>query len=284
MTHRSNPILTFAALMSGLGMASWSPSSHACAAEPLIGSVCTMALNPGSRFQAMNQTYLLAAGQTLALNQYVALFSLLGATYGGNAQTTFNLPDLRGKVIVGYDPRDAARAVGATGGSASIKLTIAQLPPHTVTLANVPVTLNNMQATTTLSGLSATANLSGVVLTGAASGLTIRASSTSNGQPSPAGNYLGKSGGTSSNIYSNTTTPDATLNAGSIAGNLSLTVGQGVTAPVSVTGNATTTVTGSGSASGSSAVIGTGADVPIMPPYVVMPYYIASNGIYPSGD
>lgn len=284
MRYRSRTILSVATLMSGLAMAGWSSPSHACAAEPLIGSVCTMALNPGARFQTMNQTYMLAAGQTLALNQYVALFSLLGITYGGNGQSTFMLPDLRGKVIVGYDPRDATRVVGAVGGSASVKLTVAQLPPHAVTLTNVPVTLNSVQATTTLSGLSATANLSGVVLTGAASGLTIKAASASNGQPSPAGNYLGRSGGTSSNIYSNTTTPDATLNAGSIGGNLSLTVNQGVTAPVTVTGNAATTLSGSGSASGTSAVIGTGADVPIMPPYVVMPYYIAFNGIYPSGD
>jgi microcystin-dependent protein len=284
MTYRSTTLFTLVGLLSGLGMATWSAPSHACAVEPLIASVCTMAFNPGTRFQTMNQTYMLAAGQVLPLNQYTALYSLLGTTYGGDGRTTFALPDLRGRVIVGYDPRDASRAVGAVGGSAIVKLTVAQLPPHVATLANVPVALNNLQTTTTLSGLSATANLSGVVLQGTASGLTIKAASAANGQPSPAGNYLGKSGGTSSNIYSNTTTPDATLNAGSIGGTLNLTVNQGVTAPVSVTGVATTTVSGSGSASGSSAVIGGGADVPVMPPYVVMPYYIASNGVYPSGD
>ena len=284
MRYRSTPLLSIVGLLSGLGMVTWSAPSHACAVEPLIASVCTMAFNPGTRFQTMNQTYMLAAGQVLPLNQYMALYSLLGTTYGGDGRSTFALPDLRGRVIVGYDPRDATRQAGAAGGSVAVKLTVAQLPPHVATLANVPVALNNLQTTTTLSGLSATADLSGVVLQGTPSGLTIKAASTANGQPSPAGNYLGKSGGTSSNIYSNTTTPDATLNAGSIGGTLSLTVNQGVTAPVSVTGVATTTVSGSGSASGNSAVIGAGADVPTMPPYVVMPYYIASNGVYPSGD
>jgi microcystin-dependent protein len=284
MTYRSTKFLAIVVAFSGLGMASWSSPSAACAAEPLVASVCAMAFNPGARFQSMNQSYLLAAGQVLPLNQYAALYSLLGTTHGGDGRNTFALPDLRGRVIVGYDPRDATRQVGAVGGSAAIKLTVAQLPPHAMTLADLPVTLNNLQAATTLTGLSATANLSGLVLQGAASGLTIRAASGANGQSSPAGNYLGKSGGTSSNIYSNTSTPDATLNPGSIAGNLTLTVGQGVTAPVAVTGTATTTVSGGGSASGTSAVIGSGADVPVMPPYVVLPYYIASNGIYPSGD
>lgn len=285
MSFHSKSTISIAALISGLGMAAWSPASHACAAEPLVASVCIMAVNPGVRFQSMNQSYILAAGQVLQLNQYAALYSLLGVTFGGDGRSTFQLPDLRGKVIVGYDPRDAGRAVGANGGSAAVKLAVAQLPQHAMTITNMPVTLNNIQATTTLSGLSATANLAGMVIRGAASGLTIRASSGLNGQPQPGGNYLGKSGGSAGNIYSNTATPDATLNPGSIAGELALTVNQGVTAPVSITGNAATTVTGGGSATGVTGFIGAGEDVPIMPPYLVLPYYIAYTGIYPSsGD
>jgi microcystin-dependent protein len=275
---------TLLAALAAIGMATWSPPSHACAAEPLIASVCIMGMNPGSRFQAMNNSYMLAAGQTMAINQYTALYSLLGTTFGGNGTTSFNLPDLRGKVVVGFDPRDATRSVGANAGSASIKLTVAQLPQHVVTFTNLPVTLTNLQATTTLTGLSATANLAGVVIKGPATGLTIKATSTLNGQASPTGNYLGKGGGTAGNIYSNTSTPDATLNAGSIGGDLTLTVSPGVTAPVTIAGTAATTVTGGGSASGTSAVVGAGADVPIMPPYLVLPYYIAYSGIYPSGN
>lgn len=284
MAFPSNTTRSIVALVSGLGMAAWSPASYACSTEPLVSSICIMALNPATRFQTMNSTYVLAAGQPMQINQYAALYSLIGIVYGGDGRTTFNLPDLRGKVIVGYDPRDATRTVGATGGSTTINLTVAQLPPHAMTLANLPVTFSNVQATTTLSGLSGTANLSSLDIKGAATGLTIKAASGSNGQSSPAGNYLGKAVGSSSSIYSNTTTPDATLNAGAIAGELTLTINQGVTAPVAVSGSATTSVTGNGTANGMSNSIGAGVGVPVMPPYVVMPYYIAANGIYPSGD
>lgn len=283
MTCLSNLKPTVVALLAGLGMAAWSAPSHACAAEPLLASICMMGITPGTRFQSMNQTYMLAAGQTLALNQYTALYSLLGVTFGGNGSTTFNLPDLRGKVVVGHDPRDATRAVGANGGAISIKLAVAQLPQHAVTITNLPVTLDNIQATTTLSSLAATANLAGVVIKGPASGLTIRAVSGSGGLPSPSGNYLGKAGGATSAFYANSA-PDVSLNAGAIAGDLTLNVAPGTTAPVTITGNAATTVTGGGSASGTSAIIGAGADIPVMPPYLVLPYYIAFNGIYPSGD
>lgn len=280
---RSRTLLPFTALAAGLAMAAWSPIASACAAEPLVASVCAMAVSPGTRFQNMNNSYMLAAGQVMPINQNAALFSLLGVTFGGNGSTTFALPDLRGKVIVGYDARDVTRSVGATGGSASIKLTVAQLPPHALTLSNVPVTLSNMQATTTLTGLAATANLAGVVLKGAASGLTMKVASTANGQNSPANNYLGKSNGAAGNLYSSQA-PDTTLNPGAIGGDLTLTVGSGVTAPVAITGAAATTVTGGGSASGTTGIIGSGADVPVMPPYLVLPYYIAYNGIYPSSD
>jgi microcystin-dependent protein len=274
---------SLATMIAGLGSAAWSPAAHACAAEPLIASVCIMGLNPGARFQSMNNSYMLAAGQTLALNQYTALYSLLGTTFGGNGSTSFNLPDLRGKVVVGLDPRDATRAVGANGGSAAIQLTVAQLPQHAATIVNMPVTLTTVQATTTLTGLAATANLAGVVLQGPASGLNIRAVSTGGGQASPNGNYLGRAPGSTSALYSGAT-PDVSLNAGSITGDLSLTVNPGVTAPVNITGSAATSVTGGGTASGTSAVIGAGAAIPAMPPYLVLPYYIAYNGIYPSGD
>lgn len=283
MTCLSKPSVSITALLAGLAMASWSPASHACAAEPLIASICIMGMNPGGRFQAMNNSYMLAQGQTLALNQYTALFSLLGTTFGGNGSSNFNLPDLRGKVVVGFDPRDATRTVGAFAGSASIKLTVAQLPQHVVPIANLPVTLNNIQATTTLTGLAATANLGGVQIKGPATGLTLKAVSGANGQPSPGGNYLGKAGASSSNIYSNAA-PDVTLNTGAIAGDLTLTVNAGTTAPVTITGNAATTVTGGGTATGNSGIVGAGADVPIMPPYLVLPYYIAYSGIYPSGN
>ena len=70
-------------------------------------------------------------GQLLPINQNQALFSLLGTTYGGNGQTTFALPDLRGRV-----PLDVSDThfLGETLGSESLVVTESQLPAHTHTL------------------------------------------------------------------------------------------------------------------------------------------------------
>jgi hypothetical protein len=51
----------------------------------------------------------LCAGQTLSIAQNTALFSLLGTTFGGNGQTTFNLPDLRGSGPRSYPQRQQQR-------------------------------------------------------------------------------------------------------------------------------------------------------------------------------
>src|SRR5579862_2616469 len=58
-------------------------------------------------------------GQLLPINQFTALFSLLGTTYGGNGQTTFALPDLRGRVPMhmGGGPGLTFRNEGDKGGS-----------------------------------------------------------------------------------------------------------------------------------------------------------------------
>jgi microcystin-dependent protein len=48
------------------------------------------------------QGWMFCQGQTLSINQNQALFSIIGTTYGGNGQATFALPDLRGRVPVGF--------------------------------------------------------------------------------------------------------------------------------------------------------------------------------------
>jgi microcystin-dependent protein len=74
----------------------------------------------------------LCAGQLLPINQNQALFSLLGTTYGGNGQTTFALPDLRGRVPVGAGdaPGGSSYALGSTGGQEAVQLAAGQLPAH----------------------------------------------------------------------------------------------------------------------------------------------------------
>jgi microcystin-dependent protein len=69
----------------------------------------------------------LCNGQFLPINQNQALFSLLGTTYGGNGQTTFALPDLRGKVPIHVG---SGHTLGETAGSYAVTLNIQQLPQH----------------------------------------------------------------------------------------------------------------------------------------------------------
>lgn len=71
-------------------------------------------------------------GQTLSIAQNTALFSLLGTTYGGDGQTTFNLPDFRGRIGdgTGTGPGLPNVQLGEVAGSNTVTLTSANLPPH----------------------------------------------------------------------------------------------------------------------------------------------------------
>lgn len=75
----------------------------------------------------------LCDGSLLKVSDYNLLFSLLGATYGGDGQTTFGLPDLRGRVPVGQGsgPGLTPRKVGTFGGEETVIPTEASLPAHT---------------------------------------------------------------------------------------------------------------------------------------------------------
>ncbi|MGV1009147.1 MAG: phage tail protein [Dermatophilaceae bacterium] len=71
-------------------------------------------------------------GQLLSIQTNTALFSLLGTTYGGNGQTTFALPDLRGRVPVGsgQGPGLSPYDQGQLGGTERVTLTTGQMPMH----------------------------------------------------------------------------------------------------------------------------------------------------------
>ena len=66
-------------------------------------------------------------GQLLPINQNQALFSLLGTTYGGNGQTNFALPDLRGRIP---NHEGQGHTLGEKAGSEAVTLSISQLPTH----------------------------------------------------------------------------------------------------------------------------------------------------------
>lgn len=69
----------------------------------------------------------LCNGQLLPINQNQALFSLLGTTYGGNGQTNFALPDLRGNVPL---HEGSGHTLGEKAGQQAHTLTISELPTH----------------------------------------------------------------------------------------------------------------------------------------------------------
>lgn len=66
-------------------------------------------------------------GQSMSISQNQALFALLGTTYGGNGVTTFNLPDLRGRVPLGFN---ATYPIGQSAGEPSHTLSQSEIPSH----------------------------------------------------------------------------------------------------------------------------------------------------------
>lgn len=71
-------------------------------------------------------------GQLLAISQNDALFALIGTIYGGDGQTTFALPDLRGRALInsGTGPGLSARIIGELGGQENVTLLQSQMPSH----------------------------------------------------------------------------------------------------------------------------------------------------------
>jgi microcystin-dependent protein len=78
------------------------------------------------------RSWAFAEGQILPIVQNTALFAILGTTYGGNGITTFALPDLRGRTIVGAGAGVGLdeRLAGEVFGVENQPLTESQLPPH----------------------------------------------------------------------------------------------------------------------------------------------------------
>lgn len=90
-------------------------------AQPYIGELRLFAGN----FEPAG--WMFCAGQLLPISENEALFQLIGTTYGGDGETTFALPDLRGRVPVhqgnGY-------TLAQTGGAETVTLTSSQMPAH----------------------------------------------------------------------------------------------------------------------------------------------------------
>src|SRR5690606_29150515 len=95
--------------------------------EPFIGQISIVGFTFAPRGWAQ------CNGQLIPIQQNTALFSLLGTNYGGNGQTSFALPDLRGRapMAFGNGAGLTPRALGEATGTEAVTLVQAEMPMHT---------------------------------------------------------------------------------------------------------------------------------------------------------
>ena len=90
-------------------------------AQPYVGEVRIFAGN----FAPAG--WMFCEGQLLPISEYETLFNLIGTTYGGDGQSTFALPDLRGRLPL---HQGNGFTLAETGGVETVTLTVAQMPAH----------------------------------------------------------------------------------------------------------------------------------------------------------
>jgi microcystin-dependent protein len=224
--------------------------------EMFLGTVVPVA------FPFAPRGFMTCAGQLLSIQQNSALFSLLGTTYGGDGQSTFALPDLRGRVAVGA-------ALGVTGRIPADMGTVAGVPAYTAVLngtgmAAVTLTVANLPAHSHPATFAAAG--------GSAATLNVSTDAATTSQAA-AGSYLatGKASSPSQPLLYR---PDAgvgtaTLNAASISGG-----GGG--------GSVTVDNTGSGTPLQAPVTVNVTGQIPTVPPFVGLQYIICVEGIFPS--
>jgi microcystin-dependent protein len=95
--------------------------------EPFVGQIQPFGFN----FNPRNWAF--CNGATMPIQQNTALFSLLGTQYGGNGQTTFQLPNFAGRAGCqqGNGPGLTPRTIGETFGVNTVTLTTQEMPAHT---------------------------------------------------------------------------------------------------------------------------------------------------------
>jgi microcystin-dependent protein len=90
-------------------------------AQPYVGEIRMFAGN----FAPAG--WMFCEGQLLPISEYETLFNLIGTTYGGDGQSTFALPDLRGRLPMHFGN---SFTLAETGGVEEVTLTVSQIPAH----------------------------------------------------------------------------------------------------------------------------------------------------------
>jgi microcystin-dependent protein len=248
----------------------------ACSDSPYIGTICTVA------FDFCPTGFVQANGQMLPLNQNQALFSLLGTRYGGDGKTTFGVPDLRGRVVVGVNPTQQNNLspfqLAQTRGAESVVLNTSQMASHVH-----PATFTGSSGSATASGnvsLPVTGNTTAAAVTGTVTANVLTGQNSGTGAiatPNNTNNTIGKAGSTSpyypyaaGSAVDSPTTVSLTAPSTPVAGTASGPVSLAVTG--STTGG-TVTVSPNPAAS---------AAVGLLNPSIALTTCIATMGVYPS--
>ncbi|QBB71911.1 phage tail protein [Pseudolysobacter antarcticus] len=114
-------------------------------AQPYVGEIRMFAGN----FAPAG--WMFCEGQLLPISEYETLFNLIGTTYGGDGQSTFALPDQRGRLPLHFGN---GFTLAETGGAETITLSVAQIPSHRHAFlastddASATTVANNIPATT----------------------------------------------------------------------------------------------------------------------------------------
>jgi microcystin-dependent protein len=113
-------------------------------AQPYVGEIRIFAgnFNPSG--------WMFCEGQLLPISEYETLFNLIGTTYGGDGQSTFALPDMRGRIPLHFGN---GFTLAETGGVETVTLTVPQIAAHTHALLG---SANNASSTSAANNVPAT--------------------------------------------------------------------------------------------------------------------------------
>lgn len=219
-------------------------------------------------------------GQQMSIQQYAALYSLIGTIYGGNGSTTFNVPNLQCRMPMGSGQGTIGTGIGVlnvgqTGGSFISTLSQANIPVHTHTST---FTSGGAGGATTITGTASLPFSTTATLPTTVSGDLTIASAAGGGVVTPANNSVLTKGGAQANIY--------------LAGAANIPIGPtqtlSGTASGSVSGTASgpITLTASGGTASGTVTVGpnvggAGTAFSTVSPYLALNFIIAINGLYP---
>lgn len=246
--------------------------------DPMLGMVFMVPWNWAP------QDYSRCAGQQMAIQQYAALYSLLGTIYGGNGSTTFFLPNLQCRMPMGFGQGTIGTGigmlnVGQLGGSFISTLSQANIPVHTHTST---FTSGGAGGATTITGTASLPFSTTATLPTSVTGSLTLGVSTATGNNTNFGNgaLLAKPGLATGSPYAASSATADTVIGGTqtFSGNATGSVSGAASGPITLT-------TSGGSASGTVTVGpnvgGTGTAFGTVSPYLALNFIIAINGLYP---